>query len=76
MPLLARMIAAPFVVDVRRGAPSEPAEILADQRISPSGQYDAIVGIGGGPVLDVTKFAAARNRSRSRSPTTATAYGR
>jgi glycerol-1-phosphate dehydrogenase [NAD(P)+] len=102
------MIAAPLVVDVRRGALCELAKILADQRISPSGrvaiavgtthgpvvretfqhglagadwftvdgctinaairlveqirqqQYDAIVGIGGGTVLDVTKFAAAR----------------
>ncbi len=108
MPLLARMIPAPLVVDVRRGALCELAKILADQRISPSGrvaiavgpthgpvvretfqpglagadwftvdgctinaairlveqirpqQYDAIVGIGGGTVLDVTKFAAAR----------------
>jgi glycerol-1-phosphate dehydrogenase [NAD(P)+] len=108
MPLLARLIPAPLVVDVRRGALGELAKILADQRISPSGrvaiavgathgpvihetfqhglvgadwftvdgctinaaiklvenirsqQYDAIVGIGGGTVLDVTKFAAAR----------------
>lgn len=108
MPLLARMIPAPLVVDVRRGALADLARILADQRISPSGrvaiavgkvhgpvvretfrpglagadwftvegctinaairlvdqirrqQYDAIVGIGGGTVLDVTKFAAAR----------------
>lgn len=108
MPLLARMIAAPLVVDVRRGALAELGTILADQRISTSGRvaiavgstygpvvrttfrdglagadwftvdggtintaiklveqirsqrYDAIVGIGGGTVLDVTKFAAAR----------------
>lgn len=108
MPLLARMITAPLVVDVRRGALAELATILADQRISISGRvaiavgptygpvvqhafrhglagadwftiagatintavrlveqvrsqrYDAIVGIGGGAVLDVTKFAAAR----------------
>lgn len=113
MPLLARMIPAPLVVDVRRGALAELGAILADQRISPGGRvaiavgatygptvrklfadaldghglaaadwftveggtintavrlveqvrlcrYDAIVGIGGGTVLDVTKFAAAR----------------
>ncbi|NEA30861.1 iron-containing alcohol dehydrogenase family protein [Streptomyces sp. SID13031] len=108
MPLLARMIPAPLVVDVRRGALADLGAILADQRISTSGRvaiavgstygpivqatfrdglagadwftvdggtintaiklveqirrerYDAIVGIGGGTVLDVTKFAAAR----------------
>ena len=108
MPLLARMIAAPLVVDVRRGALADLGPILADQRISTAGRvaiavgatygptvleefgagltgadwftvadgtvdaairlakqaregrYDAIVGIGGGTVLDVTKFAAAR----------------
>ncbi|TDO51310.1 glycerol-1-phosphate dehydrogenase [NAD(P)+] [Kribbella sp. VKM Ac-2527] len=108
MPLLARFVTAPLVVDVRRGALAELAKILADQRISTSGRvaiavgstygpivqhtfehdlvdadwftveggtintaiklveqvrknrYDAVVGIGGGTVLDVTKFAAAR----------------
>jgi glycerol-1-phosphate dehydrogenase [NAD(P)+] len=108
MPLLARLVAAPIVVDVRRGALTDLARILADQRISSAGRvaiavgatygpvvretfrgglagadwftvgagtintavklveairqqrYDAIVGIGGGTVLDVTKFAAAR----------------
>ena len=108
MPLLARMITAPLVVEVRRGALAELGPILADQRISTGGRvaiavgptygptvlrrfgaglagadwftiadgtvdaavrlakqakgrrYDAIVGIGGGTVLDVTKFAAAR----------------
>ncbi|QNE20944.1 iron-containing alcohol dehydrogenase family protein [Kribbella qitaiheensis] len=108
MPLLARMITAPLVVDVRRGALAELGTILADRRISTSGRvaiavgstygptvqkafegglagadwysveggtinaavrlveqvrtkrYDAIVGVGGGTVLDVTKFAAAR----------------
>jgi glycerol-1-phosphate dehydrogenase [NAD(P)+] len=108
MPLLARMVTAPLVVDVRRGALADLGPILADQRISTSGRvaiavgstygptvrqkfgqglggadwftvdggtvdaavrlvehvrsqrYDAIVGIGGGTVLDVTKFAAAR----------------
>ena len=108
MPILSRLIAAPLVVELRRGALAELGTILADQRISTSGRvaiavgathgpvvertfhdrlagadwftvdggtintavklveqirqqrYDAIVGIGGGTVLDVTKFAAAR----------------
>lgn len=108
MPILARMVMTPVVVDVRRGASSDLARVLADQRISTagrvavavgarsgadiraqlspqlqtadwytvsdgtvdaavglanaakSGSYDAIVGIGGGKVLDVTKYAAAR----------------
>ncbi|SFF68276.1 glycerol-1-phosphate dehydrogenase [NAD(P)+] [Actinopolymorpha cephalotaxi] len=108
MPLLARMIPTPVVVDVRRGAIADLADLLADQRISAAGRvaiavgprsgealaaqvrpylseadffpvtdgtvdaaqdlaarvrggsYDAIVGIGGGKVLDATKFAATR----------------
>ncbi|MDP9392763.1 MAG: iron-containing alcohol dehydrogenase family protein [Actinomycetota bacterium] len=108
MPLLARMITAPLLVDVRRGALSDLGDVLADQRISSAGRvavalspssgkpiaaglrdhlvnadfyavgggtvdaalrlvdevrtssYDAIVGIGGGRVLDATKYAAAR----------------
>jgi len=108
MPLLARMVATPLVIDIRRGGLDSLAKILADQRISTGGRvavvvgatsgsaikerlapaipqadwyvakdgcidsaqgladtirhhsYDAIVGIGGGRVLDVTKFIAAR----------------
>ncbi len=108
MPLLARMITTPVVIDVRRGAIADLGVLLADQRISTAGRvavavgprsgaviaeslrphlqeadfytvdggtvdaalalaaqvrgqsYDAIVGIGGGRVLDVTKYAAAR----------------
>jgi len=109
VPLLARMITTPVVIDVRRGAIDDLGDLLADQRISAGGRvavavgprsgariaeavrpylrdadfytveggtvdaalrlaadaragrsYDAIVGIGGGRVLDVTKFAAAR----------------
>lgn len=108
MPLLARLITAPLVVEVRRGALLGLPELLADQRISTSGRvavavgrgvgprvaerlrpalrsaswftvaggtvdaanalademrhasYDAVVGIGGGRVLDATKYAAAR----------------
>lgn len=108
MPLLARMVTAPLIVDVRPGALRSVAAVLADQRISSggrvavalgcasadvvgetlgeqlrdadffavrggsvddalrlvqeahSGRYDAMVGVGGGRVLDVAKFAAAR----------------
>ncbi|MGH3488207.1 MAG: iron-containing alcohol dehydrogenase family protein [Actinopolymorphaceae bacterium] len=108
MPLLARMITTPVVIDVRRGAIADLGELLADQRISTAGRvavavgprsgariaedlrthlveadfytvdggtvdaaldlatrartrsYDAIVGIGGGRMIDVTKYAAAR----------------
>jgi glycerol-1-phosphate dehydrogenase [NAD(P)+] len=108
MPLLARTITAPLVVDVSRGALDDLSKVLAEHRISAGGQvavvvggtsgdaiverltgqlpdadffcvregtldaavrlsreagarqYDALVGIGGGRVLDVTKYAAAR----------------
>jgi len=108
MPLLARMVATPVVVDVRRGVLASLGDLLADQRISSGGRvavvvgktsgdalrerlaadlpqadwlvaddgsldeatrlaevihqgsYDAVVGIGGGRVLDTTKFVAAR----------------
>jgi glycerol-1-phosphate dehydrogenase [NAD(P)+] len=108
MPLLARMLNAPLFIDVRPGAVASLATLLADRRISASGQvavvvgrgqgeavlarlddtlghgstfvvdagtveaaadlvtrigssmYDAIVGIGGGQTLDVTKWAATR----------------
>lgn len=107
MPLLARMVATPLVIDVRRAAIKDLPDLLADQRISTSGRvavayggsaqdvvdslslrmgaadlfpvggatidsatsladsirrtsYDAVVGIGGGRVLDTTKYAAAR----------------
>ncbi len=108
MPVLARLIGAPLVVDIRRGAADDLTALLADGRISAggrvavatstgsgsgladrlrgslpradwftvaggsidaatrltdevrSGAYDALVGIGGGRVLDVAKFAAAR----------------
>jgi glycerol-1-phosphate dehydrogenase [NAD(P)+] len=108
MPLLARTITAPLVVDIRPGAIRDLARVLAEYRISAGGQvavvlgsrsadavverladqlpdadvfrieggtldtalrlakdaghrqYDAVVGVGGGRVLDVTKFAAAR----------------
>jgi len=107
MPLLARMVAAPLCIDVRRGAIARLGELLADRRIATEGRvavavgpsqgdqiahdlrptlgsaevirvrdghvdtavelgtrlrggsYEAVVGIGGGKTLDVTKYAAA-----------------
>src|SRR5580700_8096844 len=104
MPLLARMLAAPLVVDVRRGAVADLGALLADRRIALEGRvavavgpgqgdgvlaeldiaaaqtfrvadgtvegaitlgkrlradaYEAVAGIGGGKIIDVTKFAA------------------
>ncbi|MGH3345072.1 MAG: iron-containing alcohol dehydrogenase family protein [Carbonactinosporaceae bacterium] len=106
MPLLARMIASPLRIDIRRGAIEALATVLADGRISGEGHvavavgpgqgedlvrvigptlrnadifpvegatvdtareladalrrssYDAVVGIGGGRTLDLTKYAA------------------
>ncbi|MEV7790669.1 iron-containing alcohol dehydrogenase family protein [Streptomyces sp. NPDC087512] len=108
MPVLTRLVPSPVVVDIRRGALADLAEVLADRRISragrlavavsggfgadlrrrlsPSlpgtdwfeagggalddavrladalgaGRYDAVVGLGGGRVIDCAKFAAAR----------------
>jgi glycerol-1-phosphate dehydrogenase [NAD(P)+] len=104
MPLLARMLAAPLVIDVRPGALADLDGLLADNRIASQGRvavavgpgqgdsiaaglnmpaaevfripggthsaavtlgqrlragsYEAVVGIGGGQTIDVTKFAA------------------
>jgi glycerol-1-phosphate dehydrogenase [NAD(P)+] len=104
MPLLARMLPAPLVVDVRAGAVAGLGALLADRRIATSGRlavavgpgqgdsimadleipgaevfrvpggghacavalgerlragaYEAVAGIGGGKVIDITKFAA------------------
>ncbi len=104
MPLIARMLHAPLVVDVRRDGVTGLAAILADRRIATEGRvaiavgpgqgdsilaeldidaaevfrvadgthdtaaalgrrlragaYEAVVGIGGGRTIDVTKFAA------------------
>ncbi|KRV48043.1 dehydrogenase [Wenjunlia vitaminophila] len=108
MPVLTRLIPSPAVVDIRDGALADLATLLADQRISTSGQiavaistrsgaalrdrlapqlpgadwypvadgtidaavaladsmrgnhYDAVVGLGGGKIIDVAKYAAAR----------------
>ncbi len=108
MPLLARMVATPLHIDIRRGSLADLAGVLADQRISYGGKiavvtsagsaqamrelldtslpkadwvvakdssldtameiadqlresdYDALVGVGGGRVLDIAKYVAAR----------------
>jgi glycerol-1-phosphate dehydrogenase [NAD(P)+] len=48
MPLLARMIPAPLVVDVRRGAIAELGALLADRRIATEGRVAIAVGPGQG----------------------------
>src|SRR5580704_13153578 len=87
---LARILTAPLVVDVRRGAVADLGVLLADRRIVTEGRvavavgpgqgdgvvaeldmqtaqvfrvedgsvYEAVAGIGGGKIIDVTKFAA------------------
>ena len=46
MPLLARTITAPLVVDIRPGAIRDIAQVLSDQRISAGGQVAIVVEIG------------------------------
>lgn len=48
MPLLARMVPAPLVVDVRRGAVAGLGGLLADRRIAPEGRVAVAVGPGQG----------------------------
>src|ERR1019366_8751696 len=48
MPLLARMLAAPLVVDVRPGAICGLGRLLADRRIATQGPVAAAVGPGQG----------------------------
>jgi glycerol-1-phosphate dehydrogenase [NAD(P)+] len=48
MPLLARMLAAPLVVDVRHGAVADLGSLLADQRIAMEGRVAIAVGPGQG----------------------------
>ena len=54
MPLLARTVATPLVVDIRRGALVDLGTTLADGRISPSGSVAFVVGTGIGPKLTPT----------------------
>jgi glycerol-1-phosphate dehydrogenase [NAD(P)+] len=48
VPLLARTVAAPLTIDVRRGAVAGLREILADGRISSGGDVAVVVGPGQG----------------------------
>ena len=48
MPLLARMLAAPMIVDVRRGAVAGLGTLLADRRIAMEGRVAIAVGRGQG----------------------------
>ena len=48
MPLLARMLAAPLVIDVRPGAVADLGALLADQRIATEGRVAVAVGPGQG----------------------------
>lgn len=48
MPLLARMVASPLVVDIRKGAIRGLAALLAEGRISPHGRVAVAVGPGQG----------------------------
>jgi glycerol-1-phosphate dehydrogenase [NAD(P)+] len=52
MPLLARMVATPLVVDVRPGAVKDLPEVLADQRISTSGRVALAFSRSGRDVAD------------------------
>jgi glycerol-1-phosphate dehydrogenase [NAD(P)+] len=46
MPLLARTITTPLAIEIRRGAVGALAQLLADRRISASGQVALVVGPG------------------------------
>src|SRR5260370_40340709 len=48
MPLLARMIAAPLSIDVRRDAVAGPGALLADRRIATEGRVAVALGPGQG----------------------------
>ena len=48
MPLLARILTAPLVVDVRRGAVADLGALLADRRIATEGRVAVAVGPGQG----------------------------
>ncbi len=51
MPVLTRLIPSPVVVDIRSGALDDLATLLADQRISSSGQLAVAISNGSGTAL-------------------------
>jgi glycerol-1-phosphate dehydrogenase [NAD(P)+] len=51
MPLLARMLTAPLVVDVRPGAVADLGALLADRRIAMEGRVAVAVGPGQGDAV-------------------------
>ncbi len=59
MPLLARMLAAPLVIDVRPGAIAGLPALLADRRIATQGRVAIAVGPGQGADLAAELTAAA-----------------
>jgi len=54
MPLLARMLAAPLVIDVRPGAIADLAGLLADRKIAVQGRVAVAVGAGQGDAIAAT----------------------
>jgi glycerol-1-phosphate dehydrogenase [NAD(P)+] len=61
MPLLARMVACPLVVEIRSGAVKSLAELLNDSRISSQGHVAVVVGPGQGERVVTEVGAALRN---------------
>ena len=51
MPLLTRMVGVPLLVDIRAGAVSALAPLLADHRISSGGRVAVVVGPGQGEAI-------------------------
>jgi glycerol-1-phosphate dehydrogenase [NAD(P)+] len=78
MPLLARMLAAPLVVDVRSGAVADLGALLADKRIAMEGRVAVAVGQGQGDsvVAELDIEAAEVFRVQDGTVDTAVALGK
>lgn len=61
MPVLARMVGAPLVIDIRTGAVAGLAPLLADRRISSGGHVAIAVGPGQGEEIATTVRPALEN---------------